>query len=1183
MTGAAGEMPFLDHLEELRSRILRALAAVVVGFGVGLWVVQQFQLVSLLKAPIAPYLLGGKLIVTSPTDPVMIVLKLGFLVGLVLASPVILWQLWAFLAPALYEREKRALVPSLFVGLILFLTGAVLAYLFVVPQALRVLFSFQSEAISPFITYDAWFGFVLQVVLALGISFELPLVMIILSWLGVIGPGELNRFRRYAVVGAFVAGAVLSPGADLLSMLMMTVPLLFLYEVGVAGSAIVHRRRRKAAGAAVLLLLGLGLGAAPARAQEPVPRRPAADSLRQAGDTGTDESLEEGDESLEEGVEGETRPGQPLDSATARRLGMPTAPSRSFAPPDSVVQELLKRPGYRPTRYRADSATVFVEDQEVRLHGEALTERQGAMLEADSITYRRDSCVLDASGSPHLFDNGQVLVGEGISYDTCRRRGMIREAFTSFNEGSTVWFLRGNVAQDSSSSRIYAGSSDVTSCDLPTPHYHFASRQMKWVSRTVLVARPVTLYVRDVPILWLPFIFQDMRPGRHSGILIPQFGINDLVRPTRSYNRQVTNLGYYWAPNDYLDFTGRLDWFANRYVQYGVTGQYRWLDRFVAGTLGFNEQRQVGGGSGLALRWDHRQTFDLSTSLNLDFNYASNTRVVRQNAIDPLQNTQQISSSLNFSKRYGWGTVTLGGNRRQDITDGSVQQLLPALTVSPAPLALGSDITWSPGLSITNNTTDKTALPNLIQVLPGGGLDTIVVTGGTRVTALNFDTPVRFGSFNWQNSIQATDQTSTGRDSVRFLVDDPSSSDPADSILVSRSFPGDFESTLDWDTGINLPILFRGSWKLQPALGIANTTGGPFALRNRNTGGAWVQQGKRFRIGVSSTPTLFAFYPGIGPLQRIRHSFSPVISYNYEPGADVPEEYARAIAEPGQPFELRSDARQVLTVGLSQTFEGKRRPEGSDTSSANAPKLRILSITTSPVTYDFEQAKLPGRNGWVTQSITNSLLSDLVPGFNLSLSHDLWNGRVGSDTSRFDPFLQRVDASFAVSNNTLRAIGSIFGLGGKGPDKGERRRDEEIPSYIAQSGRTRPGSFYSTSQMPLRQTAGRAFTASFNYSLTRTRPIRGPNQVTPPEIQSLGMTTSFSPTPFWSLSWTTQYDITNGTFESHVVRLERDLHEWRAGFNFVKNPSGTFAIYFSIYLTDLPDLKFDYDQTTFEE
>src|SRR5919107_3568613 len=245
MTGPSGEMPFLDHLEELRSRILRSLAAVVVGCGVGLWLVQRFQLLSLLKEPIAPYLTDGKLVVTSPTEPVLIVLKLGLLVGLVLASPIILWQTWAFLAPALYHREKRALVPSLFVGLLLFLTGVVLAYLFVVPQALRVLFSFQTEAIAPFITYDAYFDFILQVTVALGLSFELPLVILILSWLGVVGPAELNRFRRYAIVLAFIGGAVLSPGTDVLSMVMMTVPLLVLYEVGFAGSLLLRRRRRR--------------------------------------------------------------------------------------------------------------------------------------------------------------------------------------------------------------------------------------------------------------------------------------------------------------------------------------------------------------------------------------------------------------------------------------------------------------------------------------------------------------------------------------------------------------------------------------------------------------------------------------------------------------------------------------------------------------------------------------------------------------------------------------------------------------------------------------------------------------------------------------------------------------------------------------------------------------------------
>src|SRR3954454_3216187 len=263
MTGTSGEMPFLDHLEELRSRILRSLAAVVLGCALGLWLVQRFQLVILLKKPIAPYLTGGKLVVTSPTEPVMIVFKLGLLVGLVLASPIILWQTWAFLAPALYAREKRALVPSLFVGLVLFLTGMVLAYLFVIPQALRVLFSFQTEAIAPFITYDAYFGFVLQVTLALGLSFELPLIIIILSWLGVVGPPELNRFRRYAIVLAFIAGAVLSPGADVLSMVMMTVPLILLYEVGVAGSALVHRRRKAAmAGVVLLALMGWPSGQA---------------------------------------------------------------------------------------------------------------------------------------------------------------------------------------------------------------------------------------------------------------------------------------------------------------------------------------------------------------------------------------------------------------------------------------------------------------------------------------------------------------------------------------------------------------------------------------------------------------------------------------------------------------------------------------------------------------------------------------------------------------------------------------------------------------------------------------------------------------------------------------------------------------------------------------------------------
>jgi hypothetical protein len=867
------------------------------------------------------------------------------------------------------------------------------------------------------------------------------------------------------------------------------------------------------------------------------------------------------------------RAGQSLDTATARRLGIPSAPSRSFAPPDSIITELLGRSGYQATRYSADSATVFVQEQRVFLNGKALTERRGSTLEADTITYRSASCLLDASGEPKLFDRGQVLVGRGIRYDTCIRRGVITDALTNFTEGSTVWFLRGDVSQDSSSNRIYAASSEITSCDLPVPHYHFSARQVKWVSKSVLVARPVVLYVRDVPILWLPFIFQDMRPGRHSGILVPQFGFNDLVRPNRSYNRQVTNIGYYWAPNDYVDLTGRLDWYSNRYLQYGIGGQYNWLNRFVSGSMAYSKQEQIGGGSSTTLSWDHRQTFDLSTSLNLDLNYTSNTTIIERNAIDPLLNTQQITSSVNFSKRYGWGTVTLGGNRRQSLSDGSVQQLLPALTISPASIALSSNITWSPGLSFTNNTSSKTPLNPIVQILPGGVLDTIDQTGSSRVTAFNFDTPLRFGAFNWQNSVQVTDEKSTGRDSVQFRVENPGTPDPSDSITVTRTFLGDFSTGIDWDTGINLPILFRGSWKLQPVVGVANTTSGPFALRNRNTGGAFVRQGKRFRFSATASPTLFAFFPGFGLASRIRHSFSPTLSWNYSPTASVPEEYARAIVAPGQAFQLRSDATQTLSLGLSQTFEAKAKTPPGDTAAVDARKFRVLSINTSPISYDLEQAKKPGRTGWVTETVTNSFLSDLLPQFTLSLTHDLWAGLAGVDTSRFDPFLSSVSASFAISGNTLRGIGSIFGLGGKA---GPQRDLNEVPSEVGDQRRRT--SLYNTGTVPF-SPAERSFSANFNYTLSRSRPV--PGQVRQNQ-QNLGFSTGFSPTPFWSLSWSSQYNITDSKFESQSVRLERELHEWRVGFNFLRNANGNFAFYFSIYLTDLPDLKFDYNQTTFE-
>jgi hypothetical protein len=265
-----------------------------------------------------------------------------------------------------------------------------------------------------------------------------------------------------------------------------------------------------------------------------------------------------------------------------------------------------------------------------------------------------------------------------------------------------------------------------------------------------------------------------------------------------------------------------------------------------------------------------------------------------------------------------------------------------------------------------------------------------------------------------------------------------------------------------------------------------------------------------------------------------------------------------------------------VSIGLSQNFEGKTRPASGDTSGTSTRKLRLLSIATSPIVYDFEQAKKPGRTGWVTSRMTNTLQTDLLPSFSLSTTHDLWEGAVGSDTAKFKPFLQNVNLSFALSGRTMRSFLGLFGVGGEAGKDGEDDEGEPPPSYLAQSGRGlgRGGAFNTESPYG---SSRRPFTANLNFSLSRSRPLPG---ATAPagDRQNLGFSTSFSPTPFWGVSWSTQYNISDSKFESQIVRLERDLHDWRARFEFIRNANGNFAFFFSIFLSSLPDLKFDYDQ-----
>jgi LptD protein len=823
-----------------------------------------------------------------------------------------------------------------------------------------------------------------------------------------------------------------------------------------------------------------------------------------------------------------------------------------------------------------------------------LVEQEGATLQADSVRLRQVECRLVARGSPQLFQKGTILVGDRMRYDTCERRGFVEGALTNFQQSGVEWYLRtgggdqarhGGLSVDSASVRLFAGGGDLTSCDLPDPHYHFSSGSVKWVSNTILIARPTTLYVRDVPVLWLPFIFQDMRPGRRSGILVPRFGINDLIRPNAGYARHVTNFGYYFALSDYYDLQVSFDWYSGTSVSANGQFRYRWLNRFVQGGVALTRMWESGqdggpGGRSLRLQWGHQQAFDLRTHLTASVDYVTSARVLERNAVDPYLSTATLGSNVNFSKQFLWGTLGLGGSLRQDLTSGAVTQTLPSVSLTPVPIDLGSWITWSPSFSFRNDRSYK-QFGGVIPGIPGPGdtsipFDTILAE--TRTTNFQLSTPLRIGGWNWQNSLSYTDDIRDQRSTVTI----PDPTNPADTVVKTIGIQ--FQSSLDWNTSFGLPTLFPGSWKLQPSVGIQNTTSQAFLIRNNNTNGQWVRQGKRLSFGASLSPSFFGFFPGVGPLSRIRHKISPSVRWAFAPAATVPEDFARAIAPVGTTPLLRSPTQNRLSMSLSQNFEGKLKAAANDTTTdpRNARKVKLLSISTSEIAYDFEQAKEPGRTGWVTPSLSNQFTSDLVPGFSLSTTHDLWVGTVGTDTARFSPFLSRVSARFTISERTIQGIAGLFG--GRGPSPADT--GAPVPLDTAVRSDMIPGPtgdrFQDYDQRPTRGEGRRPFSLSVTYDDQRTRSTgetAAPSGL-PSTNRTLGLAVAFDPTKNWSLSWSTQYNMTTNQFGQHVVRLERDLHRWRATFQFLKSPNGNFAFNFFISLLDQPDIKFQYDQQT---
>lgn len=1168
----AGEMPFLDHLEELRWRILWSILAVLIGSLVGFFLVTHFNVLEILINPVRPFIAGEKLKYLSPGDPFFITLKLAITVGLILAFPIVVSQVWGFVSPALMPRERRAIVPALYLGLVLFCAGVALAYFIVVPMTLKFMMGFQTATLEQNIVIGPYMGFVVKILLAFGILFELPVVVMVLAALGLVTSKFMAEKRRYAIATMAVVAAFVTPGDAVTLTIFMMGPLLILYELSIGLAKLVERRRARSLVESVAII-ALLMMAAPAGAQQPTPQqRPQAQDTvkpKTARERVLDRLRTLSDAEKPDTTRADTTV-TPTERPTTTVPNRPTAQGSTDFPTDSTMLRLLELPGFVGTQYRGTRADFSADSSVLVLLGDTIQRagvlREGQSMLADSmVTFNENTAIACGYGDPVLSggNQGNPLSSDMVCYNTRSRVGMALGARTQVTEGAN-WFVTGDMFTRGTDS--YSHDATFTDCSLEEPHYHFALSEMKIVRGDVVVGRNVTLNFGDVPVFWLPFFMQSMKRGRRSGLLMPEFSINDIVRRSAGYNRRIRNLGFYWAMSDHWGSLFSVDWWSDNYTALEGSFDYTYPSKFMSGGATLKRFWADGGRREFSVSAQHSMEPNERTRISLDGNYVTSSELVEERSYDPQELRRSISSNLGLSRRFDWGSISMQASRDHYLTNDQKRYTLPSLGLNLATITLFPGATWTGSGQLRRTGSDEA--------------DTDVDPSELNATATS--------SFNWGRLSWSQNMTSVDRNESTRIVTD------TDTTTELRQ-----NHRITWGSSLNFQQRLIGTSTFTPGISVVGES-----VRNLASRGEMVTAPLRFDLNAELKADVFGFWPGIGSIERIRHRLSPSIRYGYAPSAAIDSLRNPLQAEV---FGIRSGReRNTLTFSVNQTFEGKfREPEratgaGQDSAAVDSltadptkprrlpqsRKVTILSLTTDAVVYDFVAAREEGR-GIQTQQITNSINSDLLRGLQLSVTHELYRdvdtllNRAGRE---FDPHLQRINASFSLNNNSwlFRALG----LSRKSEAPPETGSAETPTPAEAQGGPdTGPqfgiiGNRNRERQQPRQQTGrGNVGTWNASFNLTIERPRKEATSAIGIEgNQMVTSNFSFQPTQMWSVRWSTGYSFTEKEFTDHILIFTRQMHDWDANFDFVKAQNGNFSFQFRVSLRANPDIKFDYQQ-----
>jgi hypothetical protein len=841
---------------------------------------------------------------------------------------------------------------------------------------------------------------------------------------------------------------------------------------------------------------------------------------------------------------------------------------------DSIMQELLRLPGYSVTEYRAGHARFDADSARLDLKRDAEVLDRGQRVSADSsLTWWERRSLACAYGTPEVSGAGvgEPISGDSLCYNMATNIGMVRGARTTVSQGAN-WRVGGDLWVRGDD--YYAHDGIFTDCDLEEPHYHFAASEMKVVRGQTMVARNVTMCFQDVCVLWLPFFVQSLQQGRRTGLLTPRFSINDIVRNSASYSRRIEDVGFFWAMNDYMGAIVALDWFSNNWTAVRGSFDYSIQPKFLRGGVTMRRFWELGGSRQFTMSANNSWEPDERTRLSVNANYASSSRFVRDQSFDPRELNRNIGSTAGLNRRFDWGTVQLNGSRTQYLSDGTVNTVLPNLGVNL------SSVTLFPALrgeeEFYSNASWTASADARVESRSIGEDNTSLSLQSQRDVTARLTSGFNMGRFSLSQSVNLTDERLDGRDL------------PGDTLpqLLARG-----ERRMLWNTNVSYQQRLIATTTLTPSLGLSGQL-----LEGDTTNGYRIAAPTRINFSAGMQTALYGFFGGVGPVEAIRHRVSPSFTYSYSPAPSV---------TPAQELYFGiSNVREQnsLSIGLNQTFEAKMRQRPDSMGVVPAPDslapdttgltggprrlpraqvITLLSISTSALVYDFVEAR--EGDGITTTQISNSLTSDLVRGFQLSLAHDLFrqtrilddDGALLDTQRDFAPHLSRLTASFSLNNNS--GLFRLIGLGRRTPETPPAPDTAQTPEPQPD-----PAGEFGLVGGPTRASGASAptdpvgtWSANFNYTLIRPREdVAGAGL----ENQQLQANVRFQPTENWSLSWNTGYSFTRAEFTDHLLSLTRRLHDWDAHFDFIKAQNGNFSFQFRVSLRANPDIKLDYEQ-----